>query len=166
MNRQNYWNFLFLSNFVLATISVQISLFESCNKNYYRDSKNTTRGFIVWLKNYYQMTQKLISFIRQIFFFDARRQVQFNISPLPNFPIFVKFCLRRSVHFASSFMLHFASCQICNFVKFCELTNFEFIGNFWRPRFLVLKNLSNQKNFLGWDCMLPTKNWARTARIY
>ena len=103
------------------------------------------------------MTQKLISFIRRDFFFDARRRSQFNISPLPNFPIFVKFCQRRPVCYLRHDLCHnLPYCQICNRVKFCELTNFELIGNFWRSWFWYNYNTNQRKKFLGWDPILFT----------
>ena len=46
--------------------------------------------------------------------------------------------------------------KFCNSVKFCELTNFELIGNFWRSWFLVqLQHKSKKKIGLG----LPGLTW-------
>ena len=162
-----YQIFLFLSNFVLATISVQISLFESCNKNYYRDSKTTTRGFIVWLKNYYQMTQKLISFIRRDFF-PSMRGAEFNSISL-RYQIFP---------FLSNFVSG-ALCVICVTicvticitiyltVKFVILSNFV-KGRFWIYwKFLAIADFGTittqiKEKKLGWDLQVLFNFWAGT----
>ena len=90
-----------------------------------------------------------------------------NISPLPKFPIFVKFCQRRPVCYLRHDLRHnLPYCQICNSVKFCYVADFEFIGNFWWSWFLVQLRYKSKKKiglglpgfiqFLSWDPILFT----------
>ena len=90
-----------------------------------------------------------------------------NISPLPNFPIFVKFCLRRPFILLRNLCHTLLLVKFCNSVKFCELTNLDLIGNFWQSWLLVqLQHKSKKKifglgppgfiQFLGWDPILFT----------